>query len=219
MKTQGSWLFEAPLAHEMGKYGNPYSSQEYYYNPEFELARELQHELEAHYYDGKIRKIKEKPSNTAAPPSRLRMPQASIAKDIAREGFLTELANKIKGLGQGRGATVEIVLATTKDGKQILVAGINSGAKKGLNAAQLKQLEDWGVNVAPSLYTGKMDKGQALHAEENIAAYLSQIGARAQRWSKAVVGAWNPSGKRSYVCPTCKRIINRIGGQIENTPL
>jgi hypothetical protein len=53
MKTLGPWLFEAPLAHEMGEYGNSYSSQEYYYNPEFELARELQHEP-ARYRGGKI---------------------------------------------------------------------------------------------------------------------------------------------------------------------
>ena len=167
------------------------------------------------------KKADPKPSDPAAPPpakpsvvpQTLRLPNASVATNIAREGGLTALANKIKGLGQGKGATVEIVLATTKDGKQILVAGINSGSK-GLNATQLKQLEEWGVNVAPEIAKGM--KG-APHAEENIAAYLSSIGARGERWSKAVVGSLKPSGS-SYVCQPCQEMIKRVGGRVETPP-
>jgi hypothetical protein len=142
----------------------------------------------------------------------LRTPSPSIVKNnIAREkDGLTALANEIKGLGQGKGATVEIALATTKDGKQILVAGINSGSK-GLNEAQKKQLEKWGVNIAPDILKGMEG---APHAEENIAAYLDSIGARGKRWSKAVVGELKPSGS-SYVCYVCEAIIKRVGGQVE----
>jgi hypothetical protein len=143
-------------------------------------------------------------------PETLRLPTTSVANNIAREGGLTQLANKVKGLGQGKGATVEIVLARTKDGKQILVAGINSGSK-GLNASQLKQLKEWGVNIAPEIAKGM--KG-APHAEENIAAYLSSIGARGERWSQSVVGALKPNGS-SYVCNVCKAMIDRVGGRIE----
>jgi hypothetical protein len=60
--------------------------------------------------------------------------------------------NHIKSLGQGRGATVEIVLAN-KDGKQVLGGAINSGAKSGLNAASLKQLKALGANIAPRAAT------------------------------------------------------------------
>src|SRR5437588_1928498 len=37
MSTQTRWLFEAPLAHEAPHYANPYTSQEYYSNPELEF--------------------------------------------------------------------------------------------------------------------------------------------------------------------------------------
>jgi len=37
MSTQTRWLFEAPLAHEVAHYANPYTSQEYYSNPELEF--------------------------------------------------------------------------------------------------------------------------------------------------------------------------------------
>ncbi|MFI5915060.1 SpvB/TcaC N-terminal domain-containing protein [Dactylosporangium sp. NPDC051541] len=149
-----------------------------------------------------------KPSEAPAKP---RLPDPSVADHIAREGGLTDLANEIKGLGQGKGATVEIVLAKTKDGQQILVAGINSGSKGGLNAAQRAQLKKWGVNIAPRAAKGM--KG-APHAEENIAAYLSGIKARGVRWSKAVVGKHKPGGS-SYVCRACRKIIKDIGGRIE----
>jgi hypothetical protein len=141
-----------------------------------------------------------------------RLPSAEVAQTLSKEGSLTELANQVKGLGQGRGATVEIALARTRDGKEILVAGINSGSK-GLNAAQLRQLEEWGVNVAPEIAKGM--KG-APHAEENIAAYLHSIGARGVRWSRAVVGELKPSGS-SYVCQACQSVIRSIGGRVEHT--
>jgi hypothetical protein len=141
----------------------------------------------------------------------LRTPSASVAKNIARKkDGLTALANEIKELGQGKGATVEIALATTKDGKEILVAGINSGSK-GLTAAQMEQLEKWGVNIAPEFAKGMK---RAPHAEENIAGFLESIGARGERWSKAVVGELKPSGS-SYVCYVCRAIIKRAGGQVE----
>ncbi len=138
-------------------------------------------------------------------------PAPEIARGISREGSLTDMANQIKGLGQGRGATVEIALAS-KDGKQILVAAINSGAKAGLNAAQLEQLRKWGVNIAPQVVKGMEG---APHAEENIAAYLTAIGARAVRWSQAVVGEWQAGRPSSYVCRACRSIIRSVGGRIE----
>lgn len=148
--------------------------------------------------------------------NKLRQIASTISRIVSREGGLTELANRIKGLGQGRGATVEIALAKTKDGKEIkeiLVAGINSGAK-GLNDAQRLQLEQWGINIAPEIAKGMEG---APHAEENIAAYLIQIGATGVRWSKAVVGEWRPGGG-SYVCGVCREMIKRVGGRIENSP-
>lgn len=147
----------------------------------------------------------------AAAPQTLRLPSASVTDHIAREGGLTELANKIKGLGQSKGATVEIVLAKTKDGRQILVAGINSGAKKGLNSAQLAQLEEWGVNVAPQVAKGMENSP---HAEQNIAAYLTSVNSRGVRWSKSVVGELKPSGS-SYVCDVCRDVIKLAGGRVE----
>ncbi len=164
-------------------------------------------------------KVESKPTDPAPPPptkpasvpQTVKLPNASVANNIATEGGLTALANKIKRLGQGRGATVEIALATTKDGKEILVAGINSGSR-GFNKAQLKQLKEWGVTVAPRLLAG-MKKGP--HAEENIAAYLDSIGAKGVRWSKAVVGKLKNSGSSSYVCHVCEAIIKRVGGTIE----
>lgn len=47
MKTQSQWLFEAPLAPEATYYLNPYSSPEYYSEPEWEAEWELH---EGNYY-------------------------------------------------------------------------------------------------------------------------------------------------------------------------
>lgn len=108
------------------------------------------------------------------------------------------MANKIKGLGTSKGVTIEIALARTKDGREILVAGINSGANP-FNKAQLAQMAAWGINVAPQAAKG-MKLGP--HAEENIAAFLQLIEGTGVRWSKAVVGVVKPGGS-SYVCGPC----------------
>jgi hypothetical protein len=109
---------------------------------------------------------------------------------------------------------VEIALAKTKEGKKILVAGINSGSDS-FTTAQLAKLKEWGVNVAPETLKGAMKDLGAPHAEANISAFLQSIGARGLRWSKAVVGEWKPNGVNSYVCPDCKSIIRSAGGTIE----
>jgi hypothetical protein len=107
-------------------------------------------------------------------------------------------------------------LAVTREGRRILVAGINSGSRGGFNAAQLQRLREWGVNIAPQELRGEMGRGMEFHAEENIATYLQQIGARAERWSRAVVGEQRPSGS-SYVCPRCQGLIGirSVGGRVE----
>ena len=151
-----------------------------------------------------------KTSKTSGKAHSLRKPASSIQETIGKEGGLTELANKIKGLGQMKGATVEIALAKTKEGQEILVAGINSGSK-GFNPKQLNQLKEWGINVAPQLLKGIKN---APHAEENIAAFLHGIGATGIRWSQSVVGKWKPGGS-SYVCYNCKNMIKLVGGKVE----
>jgi RHS repeat-associated protein len=160
-----------------------------------------------------VKAINKQKGTVGALKAELLQPASTISDTISKEGGLTELANKIKGLGQGKGATVEIALARTKDDKEILVAGINSGAKE-LNEAQLNQLKEWGINVAPQTAIGKGGP----HAEQNIGAFLHQIGARGVRWSKAVVGAWKPTGS-SYHCEGCKDMIDLVGGVPEKTPL
>jgi len=154
--------------------------------------------------------------NPTVPSVPLRAPNlnSEVATLISKEGGLTEMANKVKQLGrQKRGVTIEIALATTKEGKQILVAGINTGARKGFNAKQLEQLKEWGVNVAPQ-YLKEMKK-MAPHAEENIASFLKEIGANGVRWSKAVVGEVKAGGS-SYVCEVCKSVIRSVGGRVED---
>jgi hypothetical protein len=124
------------------------------------------------------------------------------------------MANEVKKLGQQHeGVTIEIALATTKEGKQILVAGINTGARGGFNAKQLAKLKEWGVNVAPQ-YSKEM-KRKAPHAEENIASFLQEIGASGVRWSKAIVGKIKAGGS-SYVCDVCKSVIKSVGGRVED---
>jgi RHS repeat-associated protein len=156
--------------------------------------------------------VKKPSSNVkAARAANLRLPNEDVAAGLSKEGALTEMANKIKGLGdQAKGVTIEIVLARTKEGKEILVAGINS-SNKGFNKAQLAQLKAWGVNVAPQIAKGT-PKGP--HAEQNIAAFLEKFGAVGVRWSKAIVGAIKPGGS-SYVCKGCQDVIKRAGGRIE----
>ena len=121
------------------------------------------------------------------------------------ERGLSHLANRIKGRGQMKGATVEIVLARLADGRKILVAGINSSAT--WTPAQLAELRRLSINVAPQTARG-MER--APHAEENMAAHLITLRARGERWSRAVVGAGG-----SYVCSVCRTMIARVGGRIE----
>jgi hypothetical protein len=161
-----------------------------------------------------VKSTSKKPDGVGKPAAlaNLRLPSAQTAKAIREEGALTEMANKLKGLGdQAKGVTIEIVLARTKDGKEILVAGINSGAKGGFNKAQLALLEAWGVNVAPQQALGMK---HSPHAEENIAAFLQALGARGLRWSRGVVGAIKPGGS-SYVCQACQKVIRLVGGRVE----
>jgi hypothetical protein len=145
--------------------------------------------------------------NVQTEESILRVRSASINENIRREGGLTNLANRIKKLGQFAGTTVEIALAETTDGRQVLVAGINSGSN-GFNASQLKQLEDWGINVSPE-WAKKMKRGP--HAEENMAAYMDATALRGLRRSRAVVGKLRASGN-SYVCSACQMMIKKVGG-------
>lgn len=135
---------------------------------------------------------------------------------LTKPQALSYFANRVKRLGQQRGATVQIAQAEV-DGRTFFLAGINSSAK--WSDDQLALLGSWGVDVAPTHYPGKMTlrDGGALHAEENMAMYLYSIGARGRRWSRAVVGAHydTKSGSRSYVCANCRALVERVGGTIE----
>jgi hypothetical protein len=76
------------------------------------------------------------------------------------------------------------------------------------------------VTVVEPTLCGKMtlkDHDGALHAEENMAAYIQSIGGRGVRWSRAVVGACfdTKGGSRSYVCHRCRALVERVGGSIE----
>ncbi len=128
------------------------------------------------------------------------------ARLVARSGGLTYLANSVKRLGQMRGATVEVALARLPDGTRILIAGLNSSAR--WTTEQLAELQRLGVNVAPQVTRGMEEA--APHAEENIAAFMIEIGARGERWSRAVVGAGG-----SYVCGACQSIVRSVGGVVE----
>jgi hypothetical protein len=136
-------------------------------------------------------------------------PTGKIVLD--RPNSLTLLANKIKGLGQLSGATVQIVQAR-KGPDTFFVAGINSSARP-FNNAQKKELKRLGIKIAPQNLKGKM-KGEEQHAEENIAIFLQSMKARGVRWSHAIVG--DPEKKRSYICKRCKSLIRLIGGITED---
>ena len=136
---------------------------------------------------------------------------------IEKPGALTHYANVVKGRGQQRGATVTIAQAEEKHGaemRRFYVAGINSGSR-GFTDKQLELLTTWNVRIAPCVAKG-MKKGP--HAEENIAAYLSEIRAKGLRWSHAVVGAHidTARGSRSYVCQACRSMVALVGGAIED---
>jgi len=141
----------------------------------------------------------------AAKASKPKAISSDLKNSLEVENALTNLTNKIKGMGQGKGATVEIVEAVTPSGVTILVAGLNSSAN--WTEAQLDALKKLGINVAPQFLRGMK---QAPHAEENLAAYLTSIGAKGVRWSRGVVGAGG-----SYTCDACQKVIPRVGGVIE----
>ncbi|MFZ6008965.1 MAG: hypothetical protein ACOYXT_01360, partial [Bacteroidota bacterium] len=152
-------------------------------------------------------------SSTPRPPKRPAAPAAPAAMTqeaaavLSNARGLTALANRIKGLGQMSGATVEIALVRLANGRQIMVAGINSSAR--WTARQLAELKRLGIEVAPQVLKGMKN---APHAEENIAAHVASMGGRAERWSRGVVG----NGSRgSYVCTNCQNMVQRIGGVIE----
>jgi RHS repeat-associated protein len=160
------------------------------------------------------------PAPTASPPSprppRPRRRRAPAAPQVARftaeaaaylekPSGLTALANRVKGMGQMGGATVEIALARLSDGSRVMVAGINSSAT--WTAEQLAELARLGIEVAPQ---AARRMRRAPHAEENIAAHISSLGGRGERWSRAVVGRGG-----SYVCHACQSMVRTIGGVIE----
>ncbi len=136
---------------------------------------------------------------------------------IGRPQALSYYANQVKRLcANHRGVTIE--LAQVQVGTEtIFIAGINSGST--WNDAQRALLRSWNVTIVEPNFRGQMtrDDGGALHAEENMAAYVQSIGGRGIRWSRAVVGACydTKSGSRSYVCQACRAIVGTVGGEIE----
>ena len=139
-----------------------------------------------------------------------------LTAQLAKPQALTYHANRVKRLGQQRGATVEIAMIQVGDETQF-IAGINSGAA--WTPAQLALLRSWNITVVPTNLRGHktLRDGGALHAEENMAIYIASIGARGLRWSRAVVGAHfdTKSGSRSYVCQMCRELVKSVGGAIE----
>ena len=102
--------------------------------------------------------------------------------------------------------------AVTKRGETVYVAGLNSAGKW---TAPNWIVSTIGIRIAPQrkqLFSGM--KGQP-HAEENIAAYLTQKGWKGTRWSRAVVGDPTRKGVASFVCQNCQNMIRLVGGRIE----
>ena len=58
-------------------------------------------------------------------------------------------------------------------------------------------------------------KDMVPHAEENIAAFLQEIGVKGVRWSRAIVRELKAGGS-PYVCDVCKSVIRSVGGHIED---
>ena len=149
---------------------------------------------------------------------------------ISRPQALTDFANQVKrGRDEHRGVTIELAEIEIR-GERSFIAGINSGAK--WTEAELALLRSWNVYaVEPGLQrksvTGRpprsedagltREHGGALHAEENMGAYIHAKGGRGIRWSRAVVGKCydTASGTRSYVCDRCRSMIDLVGGRIE----
>jgi RHS repeat-associated protein len=151
---------------------------------------------------------KQVPSLPPDSPARPRVNE-ELEKQEAQENALTLIANYIKGLGQMEGATVEVALAVRQNGERFLVAGLNSSAR--WSQAQIDELHRLGIEIAPQQTPEmKRSEGGAPHAEENISAYLKSNRSRAERWSRAVVGAAG-----SYTCEHCQSIIDSLGGYIE----
>ena len=130
---------------------------------------------------------------------------------------LSYYANQIKKLSAGhRSVTIEMAQVQLGDAV-IYIAGINSSSS--WNEAQRNLLRTWNVIAVEPNYRGQLTRknGGALHAEENMAAYIQAIGGRGVRWSRAVVGACYDTkrGSRAYVCSVCRAIVNTVGGTIE----
>ena len=141
---------------------------------------------------------------------------AFLTAQLGKPQALTYHANRVKRLGQQQGATVEIAQIQVGDAIRF-IAGINSGAS--WTPAQPALLQSWNIEVVPSHFRGRMTlrEGGALHAEENMAIWIDAVGGRGLRWSRAVVGAHydTKSGSRSYVCQTCRALVQAVGGTIE----
>ncbi len=94
-------------------------------------------------------------STGSGPSNNLAMVQLSkLNSSLGKPGALSHYANVIKGRGQQRGATVQIVQAELTVGDQhevFFVAGINSSARQGFTSAQLELLRLWDVRVAPCI--------------------------------------------------------------------
>lgn len=138
--------------------------------------------------------------------------------ELQRKGAhaLTLIANRVKALGgKLRGSTVQIAQIRIGD-TALFIAGINSSS--GFNDEQRNELKRLGIVEVPTCVKGMTLKdGGAPHAEENMAAYIHEHGGRGLRWSYAVVGGLYDTkrGSRSYVCPTCRAMVERVGGVIE----
>lgn len=143
-----------------------------------------------------------------------------LESKLSRPQALTYYANQVKRLcARHQGVTIELAQVQVGDAVRF-VAGINSSAE--WNDAQRALLRSWNVEVVEPTFADSKLKlsradGGALHAEENMAAYIRAIRGRGVRWSRAVVGACfdTKSGSRSYVCHVCRSVIASVGGVIE----
>lgn len=139
-----------------------------------------------------------------------------LSERLDKPQALTYWVNRVKRLGQQAGATVQLAQVQVGE-REIFIAGINLSAR--WTDEQLALLESWQVTVVERNFAGRMNlrDGGALHAEENMAVYIDSIGGRGLRWSRAVVGAHfdTRSGSRSYVCHTCRSLVEQVGGVIE----
>lgn len=121
---------------------------------------------------------------------------------------LSFYANQVKKLrARHEGVTIEIAQIQVGTEKSF-IASINSSAT--WEAAERVLLKSWGVTVVEPSFGGEMtlrDDGGALHAEENMAAYISSVGGRGLRWSRAVVAP--ASTPRAAPAPTSATVVGR----------